>query len=105
MSQSIPASLLALAGVAVLAFFAAHGVASLANRKLAAALAVLCLLGTAVAIFSVDVNLPLAESHLRPSGDSAPAWLALVAWAFRLVPVVIPVALLMRRAKERRPVP
>lgn len=102
MSESIPGSLVALAGVAILAFLAARRLALLASRKLAGTLAVLCLLGAAATIFTVDVNLPLADSHLRPSGDPAPVWLALLAWMFRLVPVLIPVALLLRRVKERR---
>jgi hypothetical protein len=40
--------------------------------------------------------------HLRPSCEPAPVWLALLAWMFRLVSVLIPLALLLRRAKERR---
>ena len=31
------------------------------------------------AIMLVDVNVPLSESHLRPSGEPAPLWLTLAA--------------------------
>ena len=101
MSESMPLSLLALAGVFGLALLAAHGLGRIENKVLLAVLLVLCLAGTAASIFTVDVNLPLAASHLRPSGEPVPVWLALVAWFFRLVPLFLPLVIWLRGRQRR----
>ena len=101
MSESMPLSLLALVGVFGLAFLAAHWLGRIRNQVLLAVLAVLCLAGTAASIFTVDVNLPLAASHLRPSGEPAPVWLALGAWFFRMVPVFLPFVVWLRDRQRR----
>jgi hypothetical protein len=40
--------------------------------------------GAIAAIVFLDVNIPLSESHLRPSGSPAPLWLAISATYVRL---------------------
>ena len=100
MSESTLGSSLLLAGIAALAFLGAWWLCAFANRKVLVASAVLCVAGAAASIFTVDVNVPLAASHFRPSGELAPLWVALVAWLFRILPLFIPLALSLRRSRS-----
>jgi hypothetical protein len=80
MSESILGSLFALAGVAAFAYAVAHWLVAASGHKVVWTVGALLL----------DVNVPLSQSHWRPSGELVPAWLALLAWLFRLIPLLIP---------------
>src|SRR5688572_29470439 len=89
MSESTVGSVLALLGVAALAYFLARWLCTVAGAKYAWALFVLVLIGTAASIFVVDVNVPLSKSHFRPSNEPVPLWIALLAWLFRILPLFL----------------
>ena len=100
MSESALASSLLLALVAALAAFLAWRLTLIASGPVRAVLALVCMAGAVPSIFMVDVNVPLATSHLRPSGDLVPMWVALAAWAFRVLPLTIPLVLAYRRSRK-----
>jgi hypothetical protein len=99
MSESVLGSWLLLAGIAGLAVLGAWCVCAVTST-MRAVLVVLCLAEAAASIFTVDVNIPLAASHFRPSGDLAPLWVALLAWLFRVLPLFIPLILAFRRRRS-----
>jgi hypothetical protein len=101
MSESALGSSVFLAVVAFAALLLARWLCALKDRKILVALVVLCVAGAGGSIFTVDVNIPLSASHLRPSGEPAPIWLALLAWLFRLLPLFIPLVLSVRRLRAR----
>ena len=86
-----------LSGTAALAFLLARRLALVSHRALLWVLAALLIGGAAVSIFMVDVNLPLSQSQLRPSGEPAPLGLALLAFLLRVAPLLLPAAQLWRR--------
>jgi hypothetical protein len=91
-------SVVALLAVAGLAFLAVY----LATRVLPHSLLWMFLAATwcaaVVAIFVVDVNIPLSESHLYSSGAPAPLWLALCATFVRFA--TLATIVLARRTME-----
>ena len=100
MSESTFGSSLLLVGVAAFALLGAWWLCALANRKVLLLLAVLGVVGAAASIFKVDVNVPLATSHFRPSGELAPWWVALLAWLLRILPLFIPLVASLRRSRS-----
>jgi hypothetical protein len=96
MNGSAAASWLLLVGTAVLAALGAAGLAR-TRGALRYVLAAAVLAGAVASILMVDVNVPLSQSHFRPSGEPAPAWVALTAWLLRILPLFIPIALARRR--------
>lgn len=100
MSESALASSLLLASVAASAAFVAWRLGAVANGSVRAVFALVCVAGAVASTFMVDVNVPLAASHLRPSGEPVPMWVALVAWAFRVLPLTIPLLLVYRRSRR-----
>jgi hypothetical protein len=103
MSESALGSSLLMAGVAAVAWLLARWLCDIASGKVVVGLAAVCVVGAGASILAVDVNIPLASSHLRPSGELAPLWISLAAWLFRVLPLFIPLVLsVRRRAKSRR---
>lgn len=75
------------AALAMAALFALLLVRSLRRRVLSASaawvLVALFVIAAAAGIYFVDANIPLAQSHFRPSGGPAPLWAALLALGSR----------------------
>lgn len=84
MSESTFASSTAVAVVALLALLLVRGLHRWASSAASAGfiLAVLVLTGV-LGIYFVDPSIPLVESHFRPGGEAAPAWVALLAFGSR----------------------
>ena len=72
-----------------------------ASRPTAAILAALSIVAGIAAIWLVDVNVPLSDSHWQSDGRPVPAWIALVAWLGRLAPIAAIAAGLRVHARER----
>ena len=56
-------------------------------------------------ILTVDVNVPLSESHLRPSGRAAPSWIASLAFLLRsgAIAAIVFGTPMVRRLKSSEP--
>lgn len=84
MSESTLAS---FAAVAVVALFALLLVRVLyrwtASTVLASFMVAVLALGGVLGIYFVDASIPLAESHFRPDGKTAPVWITLLAFGSR----------------------
>lgn len=100
MSESALASSFLLAAVATIAAFFAWRLSLIANGAVRVVFALVCVVGAAASIFMADVNIPLAASHLRPSGELVSLWVALVAWAFRVLPLTIPLMSVNRCSRK-----
>jgi hypothetical protein len=87
MSESSFGSVAALLVVGALAYFVARWLSTVAKANHAWVLILLVFIGFAASIFVVDVNVPLSQSHFRPSGEPVPLWVALLAWLFRILPL------------------
>ena len=85
MSESTLASSVALIGTTVLVLVLVAVLFQLTSSRVAALAMVISLIfaGTG-AVYFVDVNVPLMQSHFRPSGEPAPVWMALLAWGARV---------------------
>jgi hypothetical protein len=84
MSESTLASFGAVAVVALLALLSVHFLRRWATSTTSAWFIVVALvLAGVVGIYFVDASIPLIESHFRPGGEPAPAWVALLAFGVR----------------------
>ena len=95
--MSSTASIIALA-LAAAAFggLYAFAVTRIRSRSLLMLLAAASVVAAGVAIWSVDVNIPLARSHWRAGGEPASVLVALLAALGRIAPLCA-IAMLPRR--------
>jgi Trk-type K+ transport system membrane component len=95
-------SLLVLVGSGALLLV--HRVMSHLNSNILATVFVVLLAVCAFAfVCFIDTNVPLQQSHFRPSGGPAPVWLALLAWASRVgFLVAFVLAFQRKRSNSRR---
>ena len=80
--QSIP-SIVVLIAVAGIAYLSVRMLRAMLTRWALWVVVAALWCASIAAIGFVDVNIPLSESHLRPSGLPAPSWLAVAAMSVR----------------------
>jgi cyanate permease len=85
MSVTITESVALLALAAMVTALAVHLlVKHTKSQRTLVALVLLSGVAAALSVWGVDVNVPLNQSHYRPSGEGAPLVVALLAWASRV---------------------